>query len=95
MPVTILKWLQLKKCMVLMIDIIAGIITGSNSCDGDCSLDDMSSSLCSGNFLLAFKIESMIDYDAGENEYLNEETSRREGVKVSRGTWDNVKSIIG
>ncbi len=108
--------------MALMIDIIAGIITGSQNCDGVCSLDDMSSSLCSGNFLLAFKIESMIDYEiyldrveelkwkiknspkaegitelflAGEIEYLNEEKNRREGVKVSRETWDKVKSITG
>jgi LDH2 family malate/lactate/ureidoglycolate dehydrogenase len=66
--------------MALMIDIIAGIITGSSSCDEVCSLDDMTSPICSGNFLLAFNIQSMIDFDV----YLERVEGLKEKIKNSR-----------
>lgn len=48
--------------MALIIDILAGIITGSKSSDEVSSLDDMTRPIYSGNFLFAFNVERMIDY---------------------------------
>jgi LDH2 family malate/lactate/ureidoglycolate dehydrogenase len=74
--------------MALLIDIIAGIMTGSKSCDGVCSLDDMSQTICSGNFLLAFNIECMINY----NDYLDRVEELKEKIKTSEKA-DGVKEL--
>ncbi len=48
--------------MALLIDIIAGIITGSKCSDELCSLNDMTRPVDSGNFIMVFDIKSMIEY---------------------------------
>ena len=49
--------------MALIIDIVAGILTGSGSSDEVSSLDDMTRPIRSGNLIIALNIESLINFD--------------------------------
>lgn len=75
--------------MALLIDILAGILTGSGSSDEVSSLDDMSRPIRSGNLLFALNIGAMLDY----NLYLERVEGLRVKIKESPRA-DDIEEIL-
>ncbi len=75
--------------IALMIDIMAGILTGSGSTDEVGSLDDYSRTIDSGNVLMVLNIESMIEY----SQYLDRVEELKKKIKESPRA-DGVDEIL-